>query len=115
MVAVSCRHVRSSGRLPCSLPTLFSYPLVLPGIVYDVPGVLASGSSLAASAWGYACRRCLRITLGPGHDFPVVSSYWRGRLMGWRLVIVFLSPGRMCLARSIHDGDSRFCAVSVRG
>ena len=26
----------------------------------------------------------------------------------------FLSPGRMCLARSIHDGDSRFCSVSVR-
>ena len=26
----------------------------------------------------------------------------------------FLSPGRMCLARSVHDGDSRFCAVSVR-
>ena len=26
----------------------------------------------------------------------------------------FLSPGRMCLARSVHDGVSRFGAVSVR-
>ena len=46
----SCRHVRFSGRSPCSLPRLFSSPLPLPGIVYDVPGVLASGSGLAASA-----------------------------------------------------------------
>ena len=30
--------------------TLFPSPLTLPGIVYDVPGVLASGSGLAASA-----------------------------------------------------------------
>ena len=46
----SCRQVRSSGRLPCSLPRLFSSPLTLPGVVYGAPGVLASGSSLAASA-----------------------------------------------------------------
>ena len=40
---------------------------------YDVPGVLASGSGLAASACGYACRRCLRIALSHGPDFPFVS------------------------------------------
>ena len=40
---------------------------------YDVPGVLASGSGLAASACGYACGRCLRIALGPGPGFPFVS------------------------------------------
>ena len=40
---------------------------------YDVPGVLASGSGLAASACGYACGRYLRITLGPGAGFPFVS------------------------------------------
>ena len=40
---------------------------------YDVPGVLASGSGLAASACGYACGRCLRIALGPGAGFPFVS------------------------------------------
>ena len=40
---------------------------------HDVPGGLASGSGLAASACGYACGSCLRITLGPGPGFPVVS------------------------------------------
>ena len=34
---------------------------------YDILGVLASGSGLAASACSYACGRCLRIALGPGH------------------------------------------------
>ena len=56
---------------------------------YDVPGVLASGSSLAASTCSYACGRCLRIALGPGAGFPFVSlPDGRGRLMGQRLVIV---------------------------
>ena len=55
---------------------------------YDVPGVLASGSGLAASTCSYACGRCLRIALGPGVGFPFVSSLWEGRLMGHRLVIV---------------------------
>ena len=40
---------------------------------YDVPGVLASGSGLVASACGYACGRCLRIALGSGAGFPFVS------------------------------------------
>ena len=40
---------------------------------YDVPGVLASGSGLAASACSYACGRYLRIALGPGAGFPFVS------------------------------------------
>ena len=56
---------------------------------YDVPGVLASCSGLAASACGYACGRCLRIALGPGAGFPFFSlSLWEGHLMGQRLVIV---------------------------
>ena len=48
MDAESCRHVRSSGRLPCPLPRLFSSPLTLPGIVYGVPGVIASRQVLEA-------------------------------------------------------------------
>ena len=40
---------------------------------YDVPGVLALGSGLAASASSCACRSCLRIALSPGADFPFVS------------------------------------------
>ena len=55
---------------------------------YDVPGVFASDSGLAASACSYACGRCLRIALGPDAGFPFVSSLWEGRLMGQRLVIV---------------------------
>ena len=33
--------------------------------------------------------------------------------MGQRLVIVFLSPGRMCLIHSVLVEFSRFCAVST--
>ena len=33
MNAKSCRHVCSSGRLPCSLSRLFSSPLSLSGVV----------------------------------------------------------------------------------
>ena len=40
---------------------------------YDFPGVLASGSGLAASACSYACGRYLGIALGPGAGFPFVS------------------------------------------
>ena len=47
---------------------LFLYP-----VSYDITGVLASGSGLAASACGYACGRCLRIALSPGAGFPFVS------------------------------------------
>ena len=68
------------------------------------------------------CGKCLRLCL---QKVP----YNRPRSWSWlssRLFLVerssdglassdrFLSPGRMCLARSVHDGDSHFCAVSVR-
>ena len=56
----------------CLFQTLL-FPSYATQCRYDVPGVLASGSSLAASACGYACRRCLRIALGPGPGFPFVS------------------------------------------
>ena len=49
---------------------------------YDVPGVLASGSGLAASACSCACGRCLRIALGLGADFPFVSLPC-GRVVWW--------------------------------
>ena len=68
------------------------------------------------------CGKCLRLCL---RKVP-----WnRPRSWSWlssRLFLVekssdrlasgdrFLSPGRMCLARSVHDGVSRFGAVSVR-
>ena len=63
---------------------------------FDVPGVLVSGSGLAASAYSYACGRCLRIALGPGLAFHsslfLVEGSSDGSAPGGR----FLSPGRMC-------------------
>ena len=57
----------------CLVPVQVS-PLPLLGylVSFDIPGVLASGSGLAASTCSYACGRCLRIALGPGSGFPFV-------------------------------------------
>ena len=57
----------------CLFKTLL-FPSYATRCRYDVPGVLASGSGLAASACGYACGRCLGNALGPGPGFPFVSS-----------------------------------------
>ena len=63
---------------------------------FDVPGVLVSGSGLAASACSYAGGRCLRIALGPGLAFHsslfLVEGSSDGSAPGGR----FLSPGRTC-------------------
>ena len=71
--AVPCGPIRSSGRLLGACSGLFSSPSYVTRCHYDVPGVLASGSGLAASTCSYACGRCLRIALGPGAGFPFVS------------------------------------------
>ena len=80
---------------------------------YDVPGVLASGSGLAASACSSACGRCLRISLGLGACFHsslfLVGGSSDGSAPGDR----FLSPGRMCLIHFVSVEGSRFCAVST--
>ena len=65
----------------CLFKTLL-FPSYAPQCRYDVPGVLASGSVLAASAWGYACGRCLRVALDPGPGFPFVSLPC-GRVVWW--------------------------------
>ena len=63
---------------------LFCYPVSL-----RRSSMLAWGSGFAASTCSGACRRCLRIALGPGADFPLVSlPCGRVVLMGQRLVIV---------------------------
>ena len=70
--------------VPDSALPLFRYPVLL-----RRSGVLASGSGLAASTCIGVCGRCLRITLGPGADFPFISlPCGRVVLMGQRLVIV---------------------------
>ena len=65
----------------CLVPVqVSSLPLLRYRRRYDAPGVLASGSGLAASACSCACGRCLRIALGPGAGFPFVSLP-RGRVV----------------------------------
>ena len=56
----------------CLFKSLF-FPSYATRCRYDVPGVLASGSGLAASACSCACGRCLKIALGLGSGFPFVS------------------------------------------
>ena len=70
----------------------------------------------------WPCGKCLRLCLQKvpwnrprswswlSSRFFLVERSSDGLASGDR----FLSPGRMCLSRSVHDGDSRFCAVSVR-
>ena len=65
----------------CLFKTLL-FPSYTTRCRYDVPGVLASGSCLAASACSCACGRCLRIALGPGAGFPFVSLPC-GRVVWW--------------------------------
>ena len=80
---------------------------------FDVPGVLVSGSGLAASACSYACGRCLRIALGPGLAFHsslfLVEGSSDGSAPGGR----FLSPRRMCSFTPFSVEISRFGAVST--
>ena len=63
---------------------------------FDVPGVLVSGSGLAASACSYACGRYLRIALGPGLAFHSSLFLVEGSSDGSAPGDRFLSPGRMC-------------------
>ena len=63
---------------------------------FDVPGVLVSGSGLAASTCSYACGRYLRIALGPGLAFHSSLFLVEGSSDGSAPGDRFLSPGRMC-------------------
>ena len=90
----------------------FLFPSYATRCRYDVPGVLALGSGLAASACSYACGRCLRIALGPVSGFPFVSSLWEGRLMGQCLVIVS-SPLGGCVSFTPFRLSSVASALSL--
>ena len=73
---------RSPGRLPCALHGLSSFPFSHAGIVFDVPGRLSSGSSLAAIGRGDACQRSLRNRSRSGSwllqsSFPGGEGVWR--------------------------------------
>ena len=79
----------------------------------DVPGVLASGSGLAASACSYACGRYLRIALGPGAGFPFVSPPG-GRVVWWVSAWwSFPLPWADVFIHAVSVEISRFGAVST--
>ena len=101
----------SPGRLPGSLPGLYSSPFSHPGIVSDVPGRLSSGSSLAARDRGDACQRSLRNR--PRSGPQLLQSPLPGGEEVWRLETrdLSLSPERVLPADSVQEGNSRFCTV----
>ena len=78
---------RSPGRLPCSLQGLSSSPFSHPGIVSDVPGRLAWGSSLAARDRGVLAKRALEIAGDPGPGFYIRLFLVEKASGGWRPVI----------------------------
>ena len=102
---------RSPGRLSCSLQGLSSSPISHPGIVFDIPGKLSSGSSLAARGRGDACQRSLRNSLRSGSrllqsPLPCGESFWRLETPDRSL-----TPERLRPADVVQDGNSRFCTV----
>ena len=98
----------------CLFKTLL-FPSYATRCRYDVPGVLASGSVLAASACSCACGRCLRIALGPWCWLSIrLSSLWEGSLMGQRLVIVS-SPLGGCVLFTPFRLSSVASALSLSG
>ena len=84
--------------LPGACSTSILFPSCATRGRFDVPGVLVSGSGLSASACSHACGRFRGIALGSWCWLSIrLSSWWKGRLMGQRLVIVSSPPGRLCL------------------
>ena len=87
--------------------SLFSHP----GIVSYLPGMLSSGSSLAARGRGDACQRSLRNCPRSGSrllqlPFPGGDGLWRLETCDRSL-----APERVRPADSVQDGNSRFCTV----
>ena len=72
---------------------------------FAVPGVLVSGSGLSASACSHACGRFRGIAPRSWCWLSIrLSSWWKGRLMGQRLVIVPL-PWTAVFIHSVFSRD----------
>ena len=110
----SSRPIRSSGRYPWCLFASILFPSCATRGRFAVPGVLVSGSGLSASACSHACGRFRGIAPRSWCWLSIrLSSWWKGRLMGRRLVIVPL-PGRLCLFTPFSVEICRFGAISPR-
>ena len=102
---------RPSGRLPCPVLGLSSSPSSHTGIVFDVPGRLSSGSSLAARGRGDACQRSLRNRPRSGSrhlqsPLPGGEGDWWLETRDRSLAFERLRP-----ADVVQDGNSHFSAV----
>ena len=108
---MSCGPIRSSGRLPGACSRLFSSPLTLPGVVTTFRVCLPRTPAL---------RQVLVAVLAEGAlELPLVLVFHSSLFLvggssdGSAPGDHFLSPGRMCLIRSVPIEFSRFCAVSI--
>ena len=111
---MSCGPIRSSRTVAWCLFKTLLFPSYATWCRYDVPGVLASGSGLAASACSCACAEGALespsvLVLAFHSSLFLVGGSSDGSAPGDR----FLSPGRMCLFHSVPVEFSRFCAVSI--
>ena len=94
--AESCGPIRSSGRLTGACSSLSSSPLTLPGVVLTFPVCLSRAPALRQVRVAMLAEGALESPSVLGWLSIRLSSWWKGRLMGQRLVVVFLSPGRRC-------------------
>ena len=102
---------RSPGRLSSAFQGLSSSTISHPGIVFDIPGRLSSGSSLATRGRSDACQRSLRNRPRSGSrllqsPLPCGESVWRLETRDRSL-----TPERLRPADVVQDGNSRFCTV----
>ena len=113
METVSCRCIRSPGRLTGACSRLFSSPLTLPGVITTfrvcLPWAPVLWQVLVAMLAEGALESPSVLVLAFHSSLFLVRGSSDGLAAGDR----FLSPGRMCLNQSDLVEISRFCAVSV--
>ena len=86
--AESCGPIRSSGRLPGACSSLSSSPLTLPCVVLMFPVCLSRAPTLRQVRVAMLAEGDLESPSVLGWLSIRLSSWWKGRLMGQRLVIV---------------------------
>ena len=86
--AESCGPIRSSGRLTGACSSLSSSPLTLPGVVLTFPVCLSRAPALRQVRVAMLAEGALESPLVLGWLSIRLSSWWKGRLMGQRLVVV---------------------------
>ena len=86
--AESCGPIRSSGRLTGACSRLSSSPLTLPGVVLAFPVCLSRAPALRQVHVAMLAEGTLESPSVLGWLSIRLSSWWKGRLMGQRLVFV---------------------------